>query len=263
MGLREAAERLGVHYMTAYRHVRTGRLAAVREGGRWLVEADDLQRKLAPPPAEARWSPPGALADRMVAGDEAGSWMLVESALASGADPPRVVLDLLAPALAHIGGEWAAGRWSVADEHRATAVALRVVGRLGPRFVRPGRSRGTVVVGAAPGDSHGLPSALVADLLRGEGFSVLDLGANPLPTSFASTAAGAERLVAVLVGATTGPRDAAIRTAVRAARPVGAPVLVGGAAVADEAHAHRLGADGWSGPTGADVVAAVRALRGE
>ena len=30
--LHEAAERLGVHYMTAYRYVRTGRLPAERDG---------------------------------------------------------------------------------------------------------------------------------------------------------------------------------------------------------------------------------------
>ena len=38
--LREAAERLGVHYMTAYRHVRTGRLPAVQRGGRWYMDLD-------------------------------------------------------------------------------------------------------------------------------------------------------------------------------------------------------------------------------
>jgi excisionase family DNA binding protein len=35
--LREAAKRLNVHYMTAYRYVRTGRLTAHREGGQYQV----------------------------------------------------------------------------------------------------------------------------------------------------------------------------------------------------------------------------------
>ena len=39
IGLREAGGVLGVHYMTVYRYVRTGRLAARREGGDWLVTA--------------------------------------------------------------------------------------------------------------------------------------------------------------------------------------------------------------------------------
>ena len=35
--LHEAAKRLGVHYMTAYRYVRTGRLPAERDGAHWLI----------------------------------------------------------------------------------------------------------------------------------------------------------------------------------------------------------------------------------
>jgi excisionase family DNA binding protein len=37
ISLREAAERLGVHYMTAYSYVRTGRLPAARDGVEWRV----------------------------------------------------------------------------------------------------------------------------------------------------------------------------------------------------------------------------------
>ena len=42
LGLQEAADRLGVHYMTAYRYVRTGRLPATRIGSQWWVDPDDL-----------------------------------------------------------------------------------------------------------------------------------------------------------------------------------------------------------------------------
>ena len=41
LSLQETAERLDVHYMTAYRYVRTGQLPARRERGEWRVlEAD-------------------------------------------------------------------------------------------------------------------------------------------------------------------------------------------------------------------------------
>ena len=40
--LTEAAERLGVHYMTAYRYVRTGRLPATKLGSEWRVETSDV-----------------------------------------------------------------------------------------------------------------------------------------------------------------------------------------------------------------------------
>jgi excisionase family DNA binding protein len=269
ISLREAAERLGVHYMTAYRYVRTGRLAATRDGVRWMVDLADLAGLRSPARrarGTARAARPATLAARMIAGDEAGAWAVVEGALASGSDPADVHLDLLVPALVSVGDGWAAGTISVADEHRAATVAQRLIGRLGPRFARRGRKRGVVVLGAPPGELHSLPTAIVGDLLRGAGFEVLDLGANAPAASFVETTQGTSRLVAVGIVASTTGRDAALRSVVRALRDAGGttPVLVGGAAVTGPAHARRLGADGWSGPDGRSAVDAVeRAARGD
>ena len=44
MTLQEAADQLGVHYMTAYRYIRQGRLPATREGAEWRIRAVDVQR---------------------------------------------------------------------------------------------------------------------------------------------------------------------------------------------------------------------------
>ena len=41
----------------------------------------------------------------------------------------------------------------VADEHRATVVVQRLLGRLGPQLNRRGRSRGTIVVGSPSANS--------------------------------------------------------------------------------------------------------------
>ena len=263
--LQEAADRLGVHYMTAYRYVRTGRLPAEREGALWMVDPTDLRRMRAPgrPPRRgtARGERPATLAARMVAGDEAGAWAVIESTLSSGTDPADVHLDLLVPALRLVGHGWEQGRLSVADEHRATTVAQRIIGRLGPRFARRGRKRGAVVLGAPAGEQHALPGAILGDLLRNAGFEVLDLGADAPAASFAETALRAHRLVAVVIGATTPDADRAIRATVRAVRSAGvdAPVLVGGAAIGDDRHARRLGADGWTGADGRAALTAIEA----
>lgn len=264
--LKEAAERLGVHYMTAYRYVRTGRLPATRDGVQWTVDPADLKAFGArgPRPSEAarstrRPSGPSRLQARLLAGDEAGAWTIVEELLVDGLDADEVHLDVLVPALRAIGDAWASGDISVAEEHCASAVASRLIGRLGPKFARRGRKRGTVVVGAPPGELHGLPCAIVADLLRGSGFDAVDLGPNTPPESFAGAASRTGRLVAVLVGATTPGRDAAVRSVIRAVRSEGvsAPVLVGGSAIADLDHAERLGADGWTGRDGRSLLAEV------
>jgi excisionase family DNA binding protein len=43
LGLKECAQRLGVHYMTVYRYVRTGMLPATKIGFEWRIAADDLE----------------------------------------------------------------------------------------------------------------------------------------------------------------------------------------------------------------------------
>ena len=263
--LQEAADRLNVHYMTAYRYIRTGRLPARQEGMRWTVAVSDLdalqqggRRKR----GAARSATQAQLMDRLVAGDEPGSWAVINAALTSGMRAREVHLDLVAGALRTIGERWASGELSVADEHRASTVASRIIGRLGPLFAQRGRKRGTLLVGTASGDPHVLPSAILADVLRGARFEVIDLGANTPSESFAQSASRPDRLVAVLVGATTRGREKAIARsvdAIRAARPQ-TIILAGGAAVTDESAASRLGADGWSGRDAGQAVAAVEAL---
>jgi excisionase family DNA binding protein len=260
ISLTEAAERLGVHYMTAYRYVRTGRLAAAKVGSEWRVAATDVEAMRTGEAGSAAVGGPPAggpgkgrrrrhdyhlrLEDRLLTGDEAGAWAIIENALTAGVDPEAVYLDILSPAMALIGDDWAAGKVSVAQEHRASVVMLRLIGRLGPRFSRRGRKRGTIVIGAPPGDHHAVPVALAADLLRGAGFSVIDLGADTPAASFVDAGRSAERLIGVGISATRRDNHEGIAEAVSAVhRELACPVVLGGQAIPDEADGRALGAD--------------------
>jgi excisionase family DNA binding protein len=247
--LQEAADRLGVHYMTVYRWVRTGRLPATKQGAAWAVREADLDELVEPKPSSRppRVDHADRHARRLVAGDEPGAMAVAEAALAGGMDPEDLYLDVLTAAMARIGDQWTTGEVTVAQEHQATAIMLRLLGRLGRNFTRRGRSRGTIVLGAAQGDPHGLPGALLADPLRGRRFTVVDLGADCPPEAFADAALAADDLVAVGVTLTAPPLTPVQRTiaALRNA-DVTAPVLVGGAAFTDAATAVRLGADLWA-----------------
>lgn len=274
--LQEAARRLGVHYMTAYRYVRTGSLPARQAGARWMVEETDVEAMRNPKgprrPSGAERGGGGAgggaggrarvcqqLMSRLVAGDEAGAWATLQNLLSSGADPADIYVDVLAPALQMVGDAWEDGSLAVAGEHRASATATRLVGRLGPMFARRGRPRGTVVVGIVETDRHALPSAMVADLVRSDGFQVLDLGADTPAGAFVESAGDASRLMAVMVGATLGgTRDRLAETVAALKRAdVAAPVLVGGAAVPGREVAVALGADAWTGPDARSALAAL------
>ena len=153
------------------------------------------------------------------------------AAMAAGSGLDEVYLDVIAPAMRSIGTRWATGELDVALEHRATGIAFRLLGRLSPRFARRGRTRGAVVLGTPEGERHSLPVALLADLVRGAGWDVTDLGAD-LPTdSFVGVVAAMEGLVAVGVSVTSSSSVAAageLLPALRAALPGGVLLAVGG-----------------------------------
>lgn len=264
--LQQAADSLGVHYMTAYRYVRTGRLDAVKVGAEWRVDPADLvglavgrraagpvdrdrQAPVAAGPDDERWHPePSRLAGRLIDGDDAGAWHLIQDALTAGATNETVYTRLIVPAMAEVGERWRAGHATIADEHAATVTVQRLAGRLAPSFNRPGRKRGTVVLGAAPGDQHGLSVGLLADPLRGRGFKVIDLGANVPVDAWVDATRGAERLRVVGVSSITPGLDTEVAATIAAVHDAtDAPVILGGDGVADEAHALALGADGWAG----------------
>lgn len=256
LGLREAAEQLGVHYMTAYRYVRSGRLPARKSGSEWQIDPADLATLVeAPAPRRGRSGTPRAvhrdrLEHRLIAGDETGSWGVVDAALASGADPADVLTDMVAPALRSIGQRWADGELTIADEHRASAVAQRIIARMGPRFARPGRRRGTVVLGSVAGDRHSLPTAILGDLLRGAGLEVVDLGADCPAETFLDAVRWADDPAAVGICVTAPEAVEAVPAVIASLREHGVhcPVVVGGGAIVDGDLAVRLGADHWAGP---------------
>jgi excisionase family DNA binding protein len=260
MTLEEAADLLQVHYMTVYKYVRTGRISAEQREGRWVIDRDDLQafrnrsgkrprRSASGTSSTPRWEGRAErLMARMRVGDGLGSWSIIESALVSGS-PSDMYVNLLGPALRQIGDGWSRGAISIADEHRATAVALGLAGRLSPLFVRRGPPRaGTVLLAGAEGDTHLIPLLMVADALRADGWSVVNLGADVPRAELVATAQGTEHLSAV--GISLGSERNAARTSknirsLRTACP-GVPVLLGGPAAGPEQMARDLGADGWA-----------------
>lgn len=255
--LHEAADRLGVHYMTAYRYVRHGLLPAAKSGGTWRVRSVDLDqfrsggttspvRAGSPAPWAAR------LERRLLAGDAGGAWGVVESALAAGSELHEIYLEVISPAMIGIGRRWEAGEIDIAVEHRATGIAMRLIGRLGPRFVRRGRSRGGVVLGAPSGERHALPVALLADLLRLEGWDVSDLGADTPVGSFVHAATTTDDVVAVGLSVTSPDHLGSCNetcAALRDSAP-GVLVVVGGLAISGHEHAVALGAHQYAASAG-------------
>jgi excisionase family DNA binding protein len=253
MTLQEVADRLGVHYMTAYRYVRQGRLPATREGTEWRIRRTDVENLRNDPGPRRGAARAGAdregLERRMLAGDAAGAWWLVESHLVGGLDPAGILTQLLVPVLRSIGDRWLEGEVSISQEHRATVVAQRMVGHLGLQFGRRGKGRGVVALATPAGDMHTLPVAIAADLLRWRQFDVLELGGDTPAATLGEAVARETRLVAVGIVSTLSGHDhqvAASVQSVRAAVP-DLPIFIGGGAIRSNSDAIDLGADMWTG----------------
>jgi excisionase family DNA binding protein len=187
MQLREAAEALGVHYQTAYAWVRQGVLPARKLGRGYEVKDGDVralavQRQLGTEPSPHvrvhDWAAPAdRLYSALIVGDETLARQRVER-LASGVEIIDLCQRVISPALRHVGDDWLAGRVSIAEEHRASAICERLIAL----FTRQpaGRPRGTVVVSTPPGERHGLPALMAAACLREDRWLVHHL-ASDLP----------------------------------------------------------------------------------
>lgn len=185
LDLQSAADRLGVHYQTAYRWVRSGRLPAQLVDGRYLVDdaaVEELARARArphspPPPSTHRIdSAAASIQAALVEGDEAHARRIARSIVDDGTTVTELIRRALVPALRTIGQDWHDGTLPIWKEHRASVITERVLAEVSrnPR----GRRRGTAMVAAVAGDLHSLPTAMAVAALREHNWAVHHLGAD-------------------------------------------------------------------------------------
>ena len=122
-----------------------------------------------------------------------------------------------------------------------------------------GASRGTVVVGTVEGDLHDIGKNLVAIMLRGAGYKVVDLGQNVSPAAFVEAV---QTHSAQIVGmstllTTTMPAMGRVVSALKEAGLDQVHTLVGGAPLSDS-FAREIGATAY----GFDAMRAVEIVQG-
>lgn len=235
LDLQSAADELGVHYQTAYRWVRTGRLAAEMVDGRYLVsradmtELDELRRAPKRPPAPTARRL-GHAAERMyeelLAGDETTATRIARRLTEEGAPIVDLIQEVLVPPLRRIGEQWHDGTVTIWAEHRASAIVERILGGLGPN--PRGRRRGVAVVAAIAGDRHSIPSTMAAVALRSDNWHVHHLGADLPPEQLVAFCTEHEIALAVISVTQPDVRPLADSTALEL-RAAGTPTIVGGA----------------------------------
>jgi 5-methyltetrahydrofolate--homocysteine methyltransferase len=120
---------------------------------------------------------------------------------------------------------------------------------------------GRVVIGTVKGDLHDIGKNLVASMLEGGGFEVIDLGADVAPERFieAVTARHANLVaLSALLTVTMGSMKTTIDAFQAAGLREKVKIMVGGAPVTQQ-YADAIGADGFSDSAG-NAVALARKL---
>jgi excisionase family DNA binding protein len=233
--LQAAADELGVHYQTAYRWVRSGRLSAEMVAGRYLVPrsaivALDRTRRTPqspPPPKVSRLDhAAGQMYAALVAGDEPRASKIATRLAAEGAPIVDLVQQVIVPPLRQIGQQWHDGELTIWVEHRASAIVERMLGELAPN--PRGRRRGTAVVAAVSGDHHSLPTTMAAVALRGDNWHVHHLGAD-LPADELERYCHEHPVDIVVITVTNPPSRPLAETTAANLRASGTATVVGGA----------------------------------
>jgi methanogenic corrinoid protein MtbC1 len=118
-----------------------------------------------------------AYATALLAGDEVAADVAIREAIDAGLSTADVNEGIIAPALRLVGELWQRGEITVADEHLATQITLRVLA-LQRETRRAQRSRrGHRVLLATPaGEQHVMALTMVGNLLSEAGYEVVMLG---------------------------------------------------------------------------------------
>jgi 5-methyltetrahydrofolate--homocysteine methyltransferase len=202
------------------------------------------------------------LHDAVVSGDAATSRNLTAEALAQGTDPLELVNRYLVPAMDEVGRRFETNEYFVPElliSARAMKASLELIRPI--LIARGDKPLGRVVIGTVKGDLHDIGKNLVASLLEGGGFEVIDLGVNVSPERFIS-AIQEKQVTIVAMSALLTTTMPSMKNTIEAFRQAGVrdrvKVLIGGAPVTQK-YADEIGADGYSENAVGAVALAKRA----
>ena len=205
------------------------------------------------------------LTDCVAGGNLRDTMRLAEAALTAGIPPPTIVQKGILPGLDRLGARFSCGEAYLPELMVGAKAAMGALELLRPHLEgQPAARLASVVLGTVQGDLHDIGKNLVAMLLRGAGFAVVDLGVNvPAPRFVAAMEEHRARLVGLsaLLTTTMQAMPGTIQAIRGSQAGRTARIAVGGAPL-DSAFATRIGADGYA-KDAAEAVALFRRLQAE
>lgn len=188
---------------------------------------------------------------------------LTQELINEGIKPLDIVEQGLVPGMSAIGEKFKNNEVFVPEMLIAARAMKEAMSLLEPLLAQAGiKPKHTVVIGTVQGDLHDIGKNLVAMMLKGANYGVVDLGTNVPPEKFVEALKEHNASVLALSALLTTTMPA-MKTAVEAVRSAGltdVKIMVGGAPITEE-FAREIGADGYS-PDAASAVDKANALLG-
>jgi 5-methyltetrahydrofolate--homocysteine methyltransferase len=189
------------------------------------------------------------LHDAILVGNFKQARETTEKALAEKVDPQTLVQQYMIPAMDEVGRRYEANEYFVPELLIAARAMKASLELIRPLLVASGaKFPGRVAIGTVKGDLHDIGKNLVAAMLEGAGFEVIDLGVDVSPEKFASAIAEKQATI-VAMSALLTTTMSSMKTTVEAIKSAGlrdkVKIMVGGAPVTDK-YASEIGADGYS-----------------
>jgi len=200
------------------------------------------------------------LAEAIIKGDQNTAVKITKQALNEGIAAKSVLKDGLIAGMDIVGARFKNNEIFVPEVLIAARAMKSAMGILEPELAKAGvKPTGTFLIGTVQGDLHDIGKNLVAMMLKGAGFEVIDLGVDVTPEKFVEQVKASNvRLVGMSALLTTTMPG--IEKTIKALKNAGisAKIMIGGAPIT-QAYADKIGADGYA-PDAASAVDVAKCL---
>lgn len=186
-----------------------------------------------------------------------------QQALAENVPADVILNEGLISAMSEVGQRFEEGVYFVPEMLIAARAMDKALQILRPYLIAQGvQPIGKVAIGTVKGDLHDIGKKLVAMMLEGAGFEIMDLGIDVPPEKFVAAVQNGAQVVALSALLTTTMPN--MKLIVEAIQQAGlreqVRIIIGGAPVND-VYAAQIGADGYA-PDASSAVRKVRELIG-
>ncbi len=202
------------------------------------------------------------LADAIIAGDNVKSKEITQKLVDQGVSAIEILNEGLVPGMDVVGAKFKANEMYIPEVLIAARAMHAAMDIIKPLLSASGADmKGTVVIGTVQGDLHDIGKNLVAMMLEGGGFTVVDVGVDVPSEKFVEEA---KKNNAQIVGlsallTTTMPVMKDVITALRSdSQTKDVKVMVGGAPLTQE-YADSIGANGYA-PDASSAVDLAKSL---